>query len=94
MRDPRDIIKKPLITEKTNDMMADNKYTFEVDKNANKIEIKNAVQKLFDVKVANVNTMNMKGKFKRMGVHSGYRPNWKKAIVTLSEDSKAIEIFE
>ena len=94
MRDPRDIIKKPLITEKTNDMMADNKYTFEVDKNANKIEIKNAVQKLFDVKVANVNTMNMKGKFKRMGVHSGYRPNWKKAIVTLSEDSKPIEIFE
>ncbi|WP_350343811.1 50S ribosomal protein L23 [Proteinivorax tanatarense] len=94
MRDPRDIVKRPLVTEKTNDMMADNKYTFEVDKNANKIEIKNAIQKLFDVKVDNVNTMNMKGKFKRMGVHSGYRPNWKKAIVTLSEDSKPIEIFE
>ncbi len=67
MRDPRDIIKKPLVTEKTNDLMAENKYTFEVDKNANKIEIKNAIQKLFDVKVQSVNTMNMKGKIQKNG---------------------------
>ncbi|QNO14789.1 50S ribosomal protein L23 [Alkalicella caledoniensis] len=94
MRDPRDIIKKPLITEKTNDMMAEGKYTFVVEKRANKVEIKHAVESLFGVDVEKVNTINMKGKFKRMGVHSGYRPNWKKAIVTLTEKSKPIEIFE
>lgn len=94
MRDPRDIIKKPLITEKTNDMMAEGKYTFVVEKKANKVEIKHAVESLFGVDVEKVNTINMKGKFKRMGVHSGYRPNWKKAIVTLTENSKPIEIFE
>lgn len=94
MRDFRDIIRKPLVTEKTNDMMAEGKYTFVVDRRANKIEIKQAVESLFGVDVEKVNTMNMKGKFKRMGVHSGYRPDWKKAIVTLTEKSKPIEIFE
>ncbi len=94
MRDPRDIIKKPLITEKSNDMMAEGKYTFVVDRKANKIEIKHAVESLFGVDVEKVNTLNMKGKFKRMGVHSGYRPSWKKAIITLTEKSKPIEIFE
>lgn len=94
MRDPRDIIKKPLITEKSNDLMAEGKYTFVVDRKANKLEIKHAIESLFNVDVEKVNTMNMKGKFKRMGVHSGFRPNWKKAIVTLTENSKPIEIFE
>lgn len=94
MRDPRDIIKKPLITEKSNDLMAEGKYTFVVDRKANKLEIKHAIENLFNVDVEKVNTMNMKGKFKRMGVHSGFRPNWKKAIVTLTENSKPIEIFE
>lgn len=94
MRDPRDIIKRPLITEKSNDLMAEGKYTFVVDKNANKIEIKHAVEKLFNVDVEKVYTMNMKGKFKRMGKYSGYRPDWKKAIVKLTKESKPIEIFE
>lgn len=94
MRDPQDIIIRPLITEKSNELMAQKKYTFQVDKKANKIEIKNAVEKLFGVKVKAVNTINMSGKLKRMGAHSGYRPDWKKAVVTLMEDSKTIEIFE
>ncbi|SES89799.1 50S ribosomal protein L23 [Anaerobranca gottschalkii] len=94
MRDPRDIIKRPLITEKSNELMAEGKYTFVVDKNANKIEIKHAVEKLFNVDVEKVYTMNMKGKFKRMGKYSGYRPDWKKAIVKLTKESKPIEIFE
>lgn len=74
--------------------MAEKKYTFQVDKRANKSEIKKAIEKIFDVKVEKVNTMNMLGKEKRMGVHVGRRPNWKKAIVTLTEDSKEIEFFE
>ncbi|SHJ89296.1 LSU ribosomal protein L23P [Anaerobranca californiensis DSM 14826] len=94
MRDPRDIIKRPLITEKSNELMAEGKYTFVVDKNANKIEIKHAVEKLFNVDVEKVYTMNVKGKFKRMGKYSGYRPDWKKAIVKLTKESKPIEIFE
>ena len=94
MREARDIILKPIISEKTTTEMQDMKYTFSVDLRANKIEIKNAVEKLFNVKVKDVNTMRMTGKVKRMGVHSGRRPNWKKAIVTLEEGSKPIEIFE
>ncbi|MTI94230.1 MAG: 50S ribosomal protein L23 [Firmicutes bacterium] len=94
MRDARDIIIRPLVTEKTNDMMADNKYTFVIKKDANKIEVKQAVESLFKVKVAAVNIANVKGKFKRFGVHRGYRPSWKKAIVTLTADSKPIEIFD
>jgi large subunit ribosomal protein L23 len=74
--------------------MEEDKYTFQVAVNANKIQIKNAVEEIFDVKVAKVRTMRMQGKMKRMGVHIGRRPSWKKAIVSLTPDSKPIEIFE
>ncbi|WP_163539049.1 50S ribosomal protein L23 [Gracilibacillus sp. YIM 98692] len=94
MKDPRDIIKRPVITEHSADLMADKKYTFEVSKEANKTEIKNAVEVIFGVNVVNVNTLNKKGKFKRMGRYGGYRPNRKKAIVQLSEDSKELDFFE
>lgn len=94
MKDARDIIKRPIITERSADLMADKKYTFEVYPKANKTEIKNAVEEIFGVKVVKVNTMNIKGKFKRMGRYEGYRPNRKKAIVQLSEDSKELEFFE
>ncbi|RKD34116.1 50S ribosomal protein L23 [Thermohalobacter berrensis] len=94
MRDPHDIIIKPLITEKSMNDMADRKYTFVVDKKANKTEIKNAVEHIFGVKVEKVNTMNMKGKIKRMGLNEGKRADWKKAVIKLTEDSKTIEFFE
>jgi len=94
MRSPHDIIIKPVITEQSMNNMAENKYTFVVDKKANKTEIKNALEQIFGVKVEKVNTMNMEGKVKRMGVHVGRRANWKKAIVTLAQDSKGIEFFE
>ncbi len=94
MKDFRDVIIKPVITEKTTAMMEENKYTFVVDMRSNKIEIKKAVEDLFGVKVKAVNTMRVKGKPRRMGVYRGYRPDWKKAVVTLHEDSKPIEIFE
>ncbi|MDD3226419.1 MAG: 50S ribosomal protein L23 [Tissierellia bacterium] len=94
MRDPHDIIIKPIVTEASMDAMADKKYTFVVDKKSNKTEIKNAVESIFGVKVASVNTMNMLGKNKRMGVHVGKRADWKKAIITLTEESKTIEFFE
>lgn len=94
MRDPHDIIIKPIVTEASMDAMADKKYTFVVDKKSNKTEIKNAVETIFGVKVASVNTMNMLGKNKRMGVHVGKKADWKKAIVTLTEESKTIEFFE
>ena len=94
MTDIRDIIKRPVITEQTAEGMADKKYTFEVSKKANKAEIKKAVEEIFDVKVVKVNTATVKGKFKRMGQHSGYRPDRKKAIVQLSEDSKELDFFE
>ena len=89
-----DVVRKPIVTEKTMSGLADKKYTFEVAPGANKIQIKQAVEGIFGVKVASVNTMNVLGKIKRMGVHSGKRPDWKKAIVTLKEDSKTIEFFE
>lgn len=89
-----DIIKRPIITEKTMAQSAEKKYTFEVPKDVNKIVIKNAVEEAFGVKVEKVNTMNVLGKIKRQGVHSGKRPDWKKAIVTLTEDSKTIEFFD
>ncbi len=88
-----DIILKPVLTEKGYDGIADKKYTFIVKKSANKIEIRNAVEKLFGVKVAEVNTLNCKGKLKRMGRNEGYTSDRKKAIVTLKEDSKPIEFF-
>lgn len=94
MRDPRDVIKRPVITERTTDLLASKKYVFEVDLRANKTEIKDAVQTIFGVKVVNVNTMRVKGKPKRVGKYFGRRSDWKKAIVELSEDSKTIEYFE
>lgn len=94
MRNPHDIIIRPVVTERSMDDMNSNKYTFVVDKKSNKTEIKSAVEKVFDVKVAKVHTMNMLGKVKRQGVHVGKRADWKKAIVTLKEDSKGIEFFE
>ena len=90
-----DIIIRPIITEASVDALADRKYTFEVAKNANKIEIKKAVEQLFkDVKVEKVNTMNVRGKKKRMGRSEGYTTAWKKAMVTVTPDSKTIEIFD
>lgn len=94
MKSPYDIILKPIISEDSMEKMEDKKYVFKVDKNANKIEIRNAIEKIFDVKVKSVNTMNVKGKVKRMGAHSGKRSDRKKAIVALTEDSKEIEFFE
>lgn len=94
MKHPHDIIIRPWITEKSMDLQQDRKYVFVVDKNSNKTEIKNAVEAIFGVKVAKVNTINMRGKMKRMGRFEGERPDWKKAIVTLTEDSKTIEFFE
>lgn len=94
MRTAYDVVIKPIITEKSMQGIAQRKYTFKVAKDANKIEIANAVEKLFGVKVAKVNTMNVNGVEKRMGAHKGYRPDWKKAIVTLKEDSKTIEFFD
>ncbi len=94
MRIPHDIIIRPIITEDSMDAMAEGKYIFVVDKKANKSEIKKAIEEVFDVKVDKVNTINMLGKEKRMGVHVGRRANWKKAIITLTEDSKGIEFFE
>ena len=89
-----DIILKPVLTEKAYDGIASKKYTFYVKKDANKVEIKLAVEKLFGVQVAKVNTMNCKGKLKRMGRNQGYTPDRKKAIVTLKENSKTIEFFD
>ena len=89
-----EIIKKPVITENSMDQMADRKYTFEVAKDANKIEIKKAVEEIFGVKVEKVTTRRVLGKVKRMGANSGKRPDWKKAIVKLAENSKTIEFFD
>ena len=87
-----DIIIRPVITERSMAAVADKKYVFEVAKTAGKIEIKKAVEEIFGVKVASVNTVTMRGKVKRMG--AGRRANWKKAMVTLTADSKTIEFFE
>ena len=90
-----DIIIRPIITERSMAATSDKKYVFEVAPSAGKIEIKNAVEKIFGVKVAKVNTLNMQGKMKRMGARpAGRRPSWKKAMVTLTADSKTIEFFE
>ncbi len=93
MKDARDIIKRPIITEKSYDLMTQNKYTFEVDKKANKIEIKKACESLFEVKVAKVNIINVRPKKRRVGRHEGFTPSMKKAIVTLAE-GQTIEKFE
>jgi large subunit ribosomal protein L23 len=94
MRDPKDIIKRPIITEKTSDLMAsENKYTFAVDRRANKIEIKNAVKELFNVEVEKVNIMNVRPKRRRVGRYEGKKPGYKKAIVKLVPGN-TIELFE
>ena len=95
MRNLSDVIVKPVITEKAMDMISEKRYVFKVAKDANKPEIAAAVEAMFDgVKVADVNVINMKKKPKRLGVHAGYTGEWKKAIVTLTEDSKGIAFFE
>ena len=94
MKKAQDIILAPVITEKSMYGVAEKKYTFKVANDANKIEIAHAVEELFDVNVAKVNTVRVRGRFKRMGRNEGYRPDWKKAIVTLTENSKTIEFFE
>lgn len=94
MKDPRDIIKRPVITERTAEYMNELKYVFEVDIRANKTEIKQAIEAIFNVKVSSVNTLRVPGKPKRYGRHFGYTPEWKKAFVTLTSDSKPLEFFE
>ena len=94
MRMVEDIIIKPIITEASMDMLNAKKYVFKVQSRATKADIAHAVEEMFKVKVADVNTINMKKKPKRMGVHAGYTSEWKKAIVTLTADSKTIEFFD
>ena len=91
--DARDIFIKPIVTEKSTALMAEGKYTFKVPLNANKYQIRDAVEEIFNVKVAAVSTMRMEGKKKRMGRFEGKRSDWKKAIVTLKE-GETIELFE
>ena len=89
-----DIIRKPVITEKSMAVLGEKKYTFIVDVHANKCQIKRAVEEVFGVTVDEVKTANIMGKMKRVGVHIGKRPDYKKAVVKLTADSKAIEFFE
>ncbi len=92
MRNLHDVLVKPLVSEKSVILMEDNKYSFQVAKEANKIEIKRAVEEIFKVKVLNVTTRTIKGKLKRMGKYQGRRPDTKRAIVTLKDGDK-IEVF-
>ena len=95
MKNVYDIIKRPVITEQSMESVADKKYVFMVDVDSNKTEIKAAVEEVFGVKVAKVNTIRMQGKTKRMGAgRPGTRKSWKKAYVQLTKDSKTIEFFE
>lgn len=94
MKTAHDIIVKPIITEESMTGLMMKKYTFKVAKDANKIEIAKAVEEVFPgTKVAKVNTINVRGRERRQGVNKGCTPSWKKAIVTLTEDSKEIEFF-
>ena len=94
MKTVQDIIIRPIITEKSMTGIPFKKYTFRVAKEANKIEIAHAVETLFGVTVAKVNTLHVNGRSKKVGKFTGYTSDWKKAIVTLAEGSKAIEFFE
>lgn len=95
MKTAYDIIKRPVITEQSMEATDMKRYVFEVAKDSNKIEIAKAVEEIFSVKVKKVNTLNMQGKLKHTGRYpAGRRPSWKKAIITLSADSKPIELFE
>jgi large subunit ribosomal protein L23 len=89
-----DIILEPILSEKSYDGIPNKRYTFKVLKSATKTQVKEAVEEIFKVRVDKVNTVNYAGKLKRMGKHEGRRPSYKKAVVTLSADSKAIEFFE
>ncbi len=90
---PEDIILSPVLTEKGYDGIATKKYTFRVKRDANKTQIKIAVEKMFSVKVKSVNTVSLPGKLKRMGRNEGYTPATKKAVIQLTDDSKPIEFF-
>lgn len=94
MRTPYDVIIRPIVTENSMLQTSDRKFTFEVLKDANKTEVKKAVEAVFGVKVEKVNTLRVKGKLKRQGKTQGYTRSWKKAIVKLTADSKTIEFFE
>ena len=94
MKLAQDIILKPIITEKAMDGISSKKYTFKVAPDATKPEIAAAIEEIFDVKVQDVNTINMKRKPKTLGVHSGYTKAWKKAVVTLAQGSKSIAFFD
>ncbi len=94
MKAAQDIVIAPIITEKSMSAIADKKYTFRVAPDANKVEIASAVEELFKVEVAKVNTMHVRGRNKRVGRYSGKTAAWKKAIVTLTEKSKTIEFFD
>ncbi len=86
-----EIIVAPVVTEKSSSEIQNGKYTFEVNKKATKIQIANAVEKIFGVKVLSVNTVSVKGKEKRMGAHVGMRPDWKKAIVTIDTNPQEVK---
>jgi large subunit ribosomal protein L23 len=92
MKDPRQIVLRPIISERSYDLINENQYTFEVIKQANKIEIGKAIEEIFGVTVLKVNTMNVKGKPKRVRYAKGYTRSWKKAIVTIAE-GQTIEAF-
>ena len=94
MKSIENVIVRPLITEKSMAAIAEKRYVFEVAKDATKADIATAVETMFGVEVASVNTINMKKKPKRLGVHMGYTSEWKKAIVTLTEESKTIAFFD
>ena len=95
MKTAYDIIRRPIISEQSTEQVDIKKYVFEVDRGANKIEIKQAIEEIFDVEVSKVTTLNVKGKKKRTGrFPEGTRRDWKKAVVKLTDDSKTIEFFE
>lgn len=94
MKTPYDVILRPIVTETSMMGMEEKKYTFEVDKRANKTEIKAAIEEIFGVKVEKINTLNVKGKPKRQGRFLGKTADWKKAVIKLAADSKEIEFFE
>lgn len=93
MRNPHEILIKPIVTERTTGLMEENKYTFKVDKKANKLEVKHAVEAIFKVDVVDVRTMNVVGKMKRMGRTMGMTTGWKKAIVSVKAGQR-LPIFE
>ncbi len=94
MRDPREVVIRPVVTERTTELGEEqNAYTFMVSKDANKIEIRHAIERLFSVKVASVNTLNYRGKWRRVGRSLGRRPAYKKAIVTLAQGER-IDVYE